>query len=316
MRPVPNENVTARRLARFRALFPWSIAAIIATVAIVPLIVMGYVGYTSAAQALRSDAKTRLAEVASHTSNQIDALLLERWGDTKVMSESIAARSMSPPAVRHLMEVAAGSYAPNYELLLVADSHGRVIAAYDPPASHAEPAERYVGRDVNAAPWFKRALRSDTVVVTETKSPMLPELANGSLHNEEMGLAHAIRNDSGVAVGVWINFVAWAIVEKIVNQSVVESHAEGLDVVLLNRYGRAIASNQTPDVIAPLANGDPNAQRTMTAIASGQVVEVPARDLFNGDDGSRRTRDLAGWCSLRKTRAPPSRRRWRCGDGS
>jgi signal transduction histidine kinase len=211
--------------------------------------------------------------------------MLERWGDTKVMSESLAAHSMQPAPMEHLMEVAAGSYAPNYELLLVADTDGRIIAAYDPAGSHPEPAQSYIGRNVSAAPWFKGALRSNTVVVTESKSPALPELGRGSEHHQVMGFANAIRDRRGVAIGVWINFVSWSIVENIIDQSVVESHSRQLDLVLLNNAGRAIASNQTPSVIAPLATGDPTAERTVTAIRTGHVIEVPADALFKGETG-------------------------------
>ena len=285
MTTARNENATARRLERFRSVLPLAIAATVAVVAIVPLGVMAYLGYSAAANALRADAKARLAETASHTSNQLDALMLERWGDAKSLSETLEARSMDPTIVMPLMKAVAANYAPNYDLLLVADTRGRIIAAYDPPDSSPEPAGNYVGRNVKAEPWFGAALRSHTVVVSDADNPMLPELARGAKHTPEIGFTHAIRDQHGRAIGVWMDFISWPIVERILTQSVAEAHAKQLDLVLLTHDGKALASNLAPSTIQPLATGDPAARQTITAIESGQVVEVPASSMFQGKHG-------------------------------
>src|SRR5439155_738237 len=107
------------------------------------------------------------AKTAFDSSDKLDRLLFERYGDVQAFARSPQARSLRPAAIRRWIDFVSRSYEPNYALTLVAGTRGRIVAAgsLDPhltPRDASSPDARVIsmsgyprrrGSGTTAGPW-------------------------------------------------------------------------------------------------------------------------------------------------------------------
>src|SRR4051794_11001424 len=106
---------------RWRPGRPSTMALAVLVSGLIPLFVVGLIGYRTASHALRSDTRARLANAAEATSTALDRLMFERFGDVQAFSRGKRAQSMQPAALTTLMHTLLRSYRPLYASTVVAD---------------------------------------------------------------------------------------------------------------------------------------------------------------------------------------------------
>src|SRR6266540_641861 len=120
--------MTAVRLHLARSLRGKLVSLFVAA-GLVPLCVVGVISYRQAAGELHRSAGARLADVAFNATDKIDRNLFERYGDVQAFAKSDAARSLEPSRLSRWMDTMMATYTPIYQLMVVADTTGNVIAA-------------------------------------------------------------------------------------------------------------------------------------------------------------------------------------------
>ncbi len=211
---------------------------------LIPMVVIAAIAM-SVSGALRDDAQVAVEVAAINAADTIDRNLFERYGDVQAYAKSDAARSMQPARLRYWMNEMMGTYTPIYNLMVVADRNGRIVATStvdrDGEAVTAAP---LVGRDVSGEPWFTQALATEagaTVVGDVADDPLTAAVFGAEAPEARaVSFSYPIRNDAGEVVGVWTNRFNWDVVKTILDEklaslgevdrrSMVVATADGVD---------------------------------------------------------------------------------------
>src|SRR5215213_2122508 len=135
------------------------IVALCLAVAIVPLVAMGVLSTSVASADLRSEIGSGQGDLAFNVADKIDRNLFERYGDVQAFAGSDAARSMAPVRITSWMNQVMGLYTPIYDLMVVADPAGKIVAVNEVDLEgKALGTKSLLGRDVSRDAWFTGAL--------------------------------------------------------------------------------------------------------------------------------------------------------------
>jgi len=147
--------------------------------------------------------------------DKIDRNLFERYGDVQAYALSEPARSGNSQRIEAFMNDMMGAYTPIYDLMMVVNLQGKVIAI-NSVDKNGKPLEVkwMLGHDYSSEEWFQAAI----------KDKIKPGTAHiMSMHKEEevaravgsdgyvMNFTAPIRDkDTGRILGVWTNRMSWA----------------------------------------------------------------------------------------------------------
>ena len=261
------------------------LVALLCAAALLPMGIIGALESRTAAESLAEERRGKFREVAYEISVGADRLLSERYGDTQAFAKSEQSRSMDPKRITAWMRTVMPLYAPNYRLLAVADSRGRLVAAQaadgsgEPTPSPADVA----GVDVAGEAWFEAAAQGDieegaTFVEQPAPDRLLARLGGGDART--IGFTAPITDAQGRMVGVWTSRFSFQVIERLTEGLQEHLHAEGLataQVTLVSQDG----------VVLHASDGQPPAGTRL----DGPVVR---RALAPGAAGTAETRAIDG----------------------
>jgi methyl-accepting chemotaxis protein len=219
-------------------------------------------------RAFRAGKESQLKATVDGLMDKIDRNLFERYGDVQAYALSEAARSMDPERVTSFINDMMVTYAPVYDMMVVTDARGKVIAASSKNKDGKPINSKFmIGGDYSRAPWFKAAVSNrikpgssyvEDLHVDETVGEVLGN------SGRVMNFTAPIRDKStGVVIGVWSNRMSWsdvveAIVKeesaKIVNDQIVASFAYLVDskgVFLLHPLSHEYELKKSHDFLQP-----------------------------------------------------------------
>ena len=249
-------------------------------VGLIPLSLIGILNYRRAASALRATAGSSLADLAFNASDKLDRNLFERYGDVQAYAKSDAARSMDPKRLTDWMNTMMATYTPIYNLMVVADTNGRIVAANTidlsgKPISSAT----LLGMDVSNENWFKVAasgqLADGTSLVEDLHVDNLVSRVYGEgAQSYAMNYTYPIKDDAGKIVGVWTNRFNWKVAEDIIAAVLARARAaengKSIQLTLVSKQGRVLASSRNPgDILVKQLGSVPVVQKAVTKGAAG-----------------------------------------------
>jgi methyl-accepting chemotaxis protein len=214
---------------------------------IVPVAVVGGFAVSKANRALLERAGIAQQAKASAAMATLDRMLYERYGD-------VQAFAFHPAALGGPAEIAAAanfftrSYG-YYDLMLVADARGKVLAANTVNAAGTQAETAFLlGQDVSGEPWFKGALataRDQTWVGDAARSAWVAKVTNGD--GMALTFAAPVFGEDGKPKRVWCNFTS---LDRTAGDVVAALRAEmkalgsdGVETVLTSQAGVVLVSN-------------------------------------------------------------------------
>jgi methyl-accepting chemotaxis protein len=192
------------------------------TAGLVPMIVIAVIALRVSGD-LRRDAQRSADQAALNAADTIDRNLFERYGDVQAFAKSDPARSMDPARLRAWMDQMMGTYTPIYNLMVVADRDGRVVAA-NTVGRDGRPVKggAVVGRDVSGETWFREALATadGTTVVGDVGGDALTAAVYGQDAPEAraVSFSYPVKDASGRVIGVWSNRFNWDVVKTLLDE--------------------------------------------------------------------------------------------------
>ncbi len=152
--------------------------------------------------------------VADAYIDKIDRNLFERYGDVQAFAVSEPARSGDPKRITDFMNDMMGTYAPIYDLMIVTNIKGRVIAV-NTISKGGKPLNTagLIGKDYSNEPWFRAAVNGEI----EPGSSYVEDLSYdgdtatfAAASGRVMKWTAPIRDkESGQVLGVWTNRMSW-----------------------------------------------------------------------------------------------------------
>ncbi|MCB0874016.1 MAG: methyl-accepting chemotaxis protein [Thermoleophilia bacterium] len=220
---------------------------------LVPLLLVGIGGYRVMSGMLTDNTNAYLAESAINTNDVLDRNLFERYGDVQAFALSASAKSMQPAQARKWIDTMMGIYTPVYNLMVVADTRGRIIAVNGVDIEGKDISARtrkLIGRNVAGTDWFKAATAADlpagqTVVEDIHEDPLTEAVwGKNSPQIHAMNFSYPIRNDAGETVGVWSNRVNADLMDVVLASAKESAKEKGehIEVALLTDGGTVVAS--------------------------------------------------------------------------
>jgi methyl-accepting chemotaxis protein len=258
--------------------------ALLCAAALLPMGLIGALESRTASRSLSAERAGKFREVAYEISVGADRLLQERYGDAQAFARSEQAQSMRARPIAAWMRAVMPLYAPNYRLMAVADTRGRLVAAQAADASGLPtqaPAD-VAGVDVAGEPWFKAAAHGDvdegaTFVEDPAPDRLLARLGGGDART--IGFTAPIRDPRGRIVGVWTSRFSFQVMERLTEGLQEHLRGDGLStaqVTLVSRDGVVLhASDDQPAAGTRLE--DPVVRRALIPGAAG-AAETKALD--------------------------------------
>jgi methyl-accepting chemotaxis protein len=211
------------------------------------------------------------ARLTFNTVDKIDRGLFERYGDVQAFANLEVARTGDAARISAIMNRMMQIYAPMYQLMVITDATGTIIAVntVDPSGQPLDTAP-LIGRDVRRAPWFTQAVApshkaGETVLSDLEEDPDVARLYQG--HGRVLTFSYPIKDPDGRVVGVWMNRFDWRVVEQIL-QSVVTRAAEReqrhFAFTLVRQDGMVLDSPHDGDILHLSLTYRPMIQRLLT----------------------------------------------------
>jgi len=189
--------------------------------------------------------------------DKIDRNLFERYGDVQAFALSEPARSGNPTRIMAFMNDMMTTYAPIYDVMMVTNAAGRVIAINGvDKAGKPLNITSLLGHDFSTAIWFREAINgkvqpgSAFVEDAQIDSEVSKALGSNLYH---MNFTSPIRDkDTGEILGVWTNRMSWIdVVEAITNEElkkVREGDQADVYAFIMDKGGRYIVHPDTTKV--------------------------------------------------------------------
>ncbi len=237
---------------RFRRIFR-SLGILGVALPFVPVIAGAYLADRQFTEVRQDSIRQAAATFAENTIDKLDRNLSERFGDIQAFAGSEAARSMDAQRIMDHMNSMTRIYAPTYDLMMVADLNGRLIAL-NSVGKTGEPIASLdlLGRDVSKEPWFRTCTAKDFVkgrsAVEDKHLDADVKRLTGS-DGYVMSFSYPIHGESGEVVGVWSNRFSWTrtvngILAEIMKEKIrglsAASRLNGPTLYLLSKSGEVL----------------------------------------------------------------------------
>ena len=296
---VDHVSVVAAPQPQFRGLslgglFTASLRRRILTVCVVlglvPLAIMGLLSTSRAGDALRQEVGDAQAALAVNVADKIDRNLFERYGDVQAFAGSDAAQSMRPDRITNWMNTVMGLYTPIYDLMVVADKSGQIVAANQVDLDGRKlDTSGLIGRDVSKDDWFTTAasgsLKPGQSLVGDVHKDDLVAAAYGpGASSLAMSFTYPILGSDGEIVGVWSNRFNWDVAIAIADAEEAQARSLGRNttnismanadgVLILTDDENAVLTESLGEEDAGLASGSDRAGFRVVDHEGGNVIE-------------------------------------------
>lgn len=159
--------------------------------------------------------KNEIAKNAAESMlDKLDRNLFERYGDVQAFALSDPARSLNRTRINDFMVDMMQAYAPIYDVMIVTDAHGNVVAA-NTIDKNGKPIDtrELLEKNYSNAEWFKKAMSNNIKAGTAFVEDLHvdAEVAKAvKTDGRVMSFTAAIRDKAtGAVIGVWSNRVSW-----------------------------------------------------------------------------------------------------------
>ena len=222
-----------------------------------------------------------------HLAERIDHNLEERVSDVLALAASPLAQNMQTNALKNWLPALLNSYAPNYSLMVVVNTKGKIIAAAGQDESGEElEVQSLLAQNMAKESWFIRALTKPTGeidLIEPNRDPLLAQLDPSQTLS--MGFSAPIRNTSGQVVGVWSNRFKWTQIQDQVLEIAERAANEDsvVDFVILNKSGLVLEHPDESQILKTKLSDYQGLKSTQTegyfigrdyASASGRGIEA------------------------------------------
>jgi len=240
------------------------------SVIVVSLIMFALMAYSQLTTIQHSKGATA-ATLAESYIDKIDRNLFERYGDVQAFAMSEPARSGNAARITAFMNDMMGAYTPIYDVMMVVNASGKVIAVNGVDKSGKElDLTALAGHDFSAAPWFKESIAGRVQPGTAfVEDPQIDSAVSKALGQSlyHMNFTAPIRDkDTGAILGVWTNRMSWTdVVEAITAEELKKVRtAETKDIFafLMDTKGNYIVH---PDASKAFAGEFPRADKLFVA---------------------------------------------------
>jgi methyl-accepting chemotaxis protein len=264
-----------------------------------------------------------LREVAFNTADKLDRSLFERYGDVQAFAKSDAARSMNAGRIRSWADEMTRTYAPIYNLMVIADRSGKIIAnsSIDASGEFLPNTMVLLNRNVSRSGWFQKGISGEisdgTSFVEDLHNDELLRLAYGDKASNENTLAMSftapILNERGEIVGVWSNRFNWQVARNILAEVAERAQAGGAKSLRLGLAAKTGLALIAPDVSQVLssawqdragwraASGASNVRSVVPIVSKAQDGAVYGETLDNNRpavEGWARSRGYSAYGGL------------------
>ncbi len=208
--------------------------------------------------ALETGKKSQLQAATDSVMDKLDRNLFERYGDVQAYSMSEPARSGSRERIVPFMNEMMGAYAPIYDIMMVVNKSGRVIAANTiDKAGKPLDTSALLGMNFSEAKWFQEALADKVKPGTSfVEDPVFDDAMEKVIGHPGMlmNFTSPIRDPkSGSVLGVWTNRVCWDdVVEAILKEESAKIKNDRITNVfpyLLSKEGVFLSHPQKAEVL-------------------------------------------------------------------
>lgn len=254
------------------------LVAVFLLIGLLPMAIVAGFSYFNAAKALRANAGSSLQELAFNASDKLDRNLFERYGDVQAFAKSDQAKSMDPGRLSVWMNVMMATYTPIYNLMVVADMSGHVIAVNSiDNAGQPIQSASLVGMDVRGQEWFKQGSGGslgDGVSFVEDlhEDPLVSRVFGTGAKSYAMNFTYPIYDDQKKIIGVWSNRFNWHVAEDILGAVIQHARASGSKttrLTLLGKEGKVLASDKASDILTRELSNNEVVQKARFKSASG-----------------------------------------------
>ena len=289
------------------------LAALLITVGLAAMAVVGVSSYREASSGLEGQARTALEHDALTMIDKLDRTLFERYGDAQAFAVNDAAQSLDPKRIQKFMDTAMNLYSPNYTLMVVADRNGRIVTANRTDLSGRRlDSAALDGLNVKDEPWFREAIsgkiaEGQSHVEDVHDDDLVRRVYGNETSSIAMSFSAPIRDDRGKIVGVWSNRFNWDTAAAIFAAYVQESEHTGDDTyrpILVNRAGKLLIGGAPSDILRRDVSEHPAVREALrsaegTALAGTGIIDGKTSRIF----GVQKERGFGsykglGWASI------------------
>lgn len=254
--------------------------------AVIGLSAVAALSYRQSRSTLLVNAETSLNQQAANLADKIDRNLFERYGDVQAFAFHPGARGE-----RRQAETASNFFMQAYDLydlMIVADRDGRIVAANTVNAEGKPLDTRaLIGRSVKGEDWFEacisgRVKSGDSFVSDLHEDPMVAEVYRN--RGLAMTFAAPVYDESGHPVRVWSNRASWErITRQIAREHLAASGAakDSLRVQIVNKTGVVIEDADENNILkVNLAEAGSAAAKAVIAGQDGFTEETGKKGDF------------------------------------
>lgn len=231
--------------------------------ALTSLLTSGYLSYQLIH--IGTEDKTDLLKKAAESiADKVDRNLFERYGDVQAFALSEPARSGDTTRITKFMVDMMAAYAPIYDVMLVLDKKGNVLAAnsVDKAGKSIDP-KKIVGKNYAQEEWFKESIGGKITPGTAHFTDLLQDpdtAAFAATDGKVMNFTAPIRDaKTGEILGVWSNRMSWKdVVEDIVvkeSQKLKDEKITTISAYLVNQDGTYLIHHDESQVLKTRAAG-------------------------------------------------------------
>jgi len=255
-----------------------------------PLLVLGFLSTRASLQASAAVAGDRLAARAKIIADDVRDLLAGWEHEIQLFSGLPTAARGTPEELDALSDRMIGIY-PSYDLILVADRDGTIIASNSSTGDHkAFDRTQIVGTTARGQAWYDSVASGQVARGVSYNSgaivdPLMAQVSQG----DGRGVVHSmgVYDDKGQLVRVWSNHATWSrSIGKVLDENVAGMRSTGQTsavVELIDFTGQVIARSpglQTASL--NLVSGGSRAAKNAVAGEAGVIRETDPTD--GGDD--------------------------------
>lgn len=258
----------------------------IGALSLVSILTSGFLTYKLYNDSISMKAQL-LGEAADGIADKIDRNLFERFGDVQAFALSEPARSGDPDRITKFMNDMMAAYAPIYDVMLVLDKKGNVVAI-NKVDKKGNPLDTSAvkGKNFSDKDWFKNCVENKIQPGQAYYTDLYTDTDIGNAVKSDgkiMTFAAPIRDAAtGEILGVWSNQMSWNDVVKdlIVNESgkLVNDRFSTIVPNLLNSKGDFLHHIDTNKIL----NGkDSSAENFLSGKSSRASEMVDERERIN-----------------------------------
>ncbi len=217
-------------------------------VAVITLMLSGVINYWVSGQELEKAAGASISKSAADISDKIDRNLFERYGDVQAFQYNKIPTATNRATLTSFMNNMMQYYAPIYQLMILTDQTGRVIAVNTVDKGNKAIDSSYlIGKDFSESTWFKQSIsgqiKAGQAFLEEPSFDEDVKKIFSESNGYTMNFSSPVFDAAGNIIGTWTNRMDVANINQIILDNLTVERDKGLSsakVVLISSEGKTI----------------------------------------------------------------------------